>query len=692
MATKRGVNRYPRPGQRLAPSTLREVLMDQAPKRLVRGTQAETIRLCDLDETIWDKLPEETIVELADVVVDRVAAGCARKSFHQRHFPRPPEGIKLDQLSLEHRTYLCLEREGFDEHPEALGDRTLGEILAIRAFGPRCLVDLLSSLETLLACEGRLDQELTAEAERLLELPEALRITSDDLRFGPLMHEVDIDAESAHQMVERLITRTQDPPDPLFVTEQLRQLRQRVRAMSELTLEEELIQIFAPAHNERNHGILIGYYGWEDGQRHTLAEIGARHGITRERTRQICAKLIKRKNPAAIFAPAADRTLAFIQERLPAPADRLQKEMREAGLTAVGLQLENVAAAAKLLGRPVVFSIARVEGAKLAVRPDQIAVPMTTVELTKKEVYYHGLAKVDQIVRDLSERFSGLVDTDVVVETLRLIDGFCWLGRSGGWFRLLSISKHGLPKMIDKILAVAGEIDVSDLRRAVGRNRRIWKVPPPKNVLLEFCRRMPGVRIEGNRIIPDPPRDWEKSLRGVEAKLVGILKEYGPVVERGELENMCVGAGMNRFSFHAFIACSPVIVQFGHSVYGLLGSKVSSKAVGAMIADRQAERFPKRVLDNHGRTDDGKVWLSYRLSKAASTYAVITVPAALKNVVSGKYKLLAEDGRHVGTLAAKDGSAWGLGTFLRQQKAQIGDHMVITLDLRKRTAVIVLNK
>ena len=703
MASKRGMNRYPRPGQRLAPNTLREVLVEPVPKGLLRGTslqgkRAKAIRLCDLDESVWDKLPEEAVVELAEIVVDRVAVGCSRKSLRQRHFPRPPDGTLLDELNLEHRTRLCLEREGFADNPATLGDRTLGEVMEIRAFGPRCLVDLLSGLETQLARQTGLYRELTVEAERLLEIPEAARMVSDDLRFGPLMYEVDIEAESAKEMARRLIARPQDPPDPLFAAEQLRQLRQVVEAMSKLTFEEELIRIFAPTRNsvptrnQRNREILIGYYGWEDGRRHTLAEIGALHGMTRERTRQICAKLVKRKDPAAILAPVTERTLTLIGEHLPAPADRLEAEIHKAGLTAVGVQLENVIGAAKLLDRPAGFSIVRVEGQRLAVRPDRVTVPVAAVELAKKEIYYHGLSEIGNLERILSKRFPGLIDSAIVIESLRLIDGFRWLDESAGWFRLMSISKHGLPKAIDKILAVAGEISVRDLRRAVGRNRRMWKVPPPEKVLLEFCRGLPGVRIDGRRIIPEATHDWKKAIRGVEATLVKILKDHGPVMERGKLEDLCVAAGMNRFSFHAFIACSPVVAQFGHSVYGLLGAKVSRQSLKGIVADRRAERSPKRVLDSHGRTDDGRLWLAYRLSKAASTYAVITVPAAFKAPVSGKFQLLSEDGNHVGTLAAKDGRAWGLGAFLRQQDAQVGDRVVITLDLDQRTATIAMEQ
>ena len=273
-------------------------------------------------------------------------------------------------------------------------------------------------------------------------------------------------------------------------------------------------------------------------------------------------------------------------------------------------------------------------------------------------------------------------------QTLQLVAGFSWLDERSGWFRIKGIGKHGLPKTIDKVLAVAGSVTVRQLRAAVGRNRRMWKEPPPEGVLLAFCRELPGVRIEGQRIVADPPRDWRKALTGVEWKLVSVLKKYGPVMERGEMEDICVSGGMNRFSFHAFVSWSPIIVQLGHSVYGLLGAEVPPAQIDALLAARRSNRAVRRVLDSHGWTEDGKIWLSYRLSKAASTYAVITVPAALKKVVRGRFTLVAPDGAEIGTLATKDGRAWGLGAFLRQHGARIDDHILLTLDLQERTAAV----
>ena len=461
-----------------------------------------------------------------------------------------------------------------------------------------------------------------------------------------------------------------------------------------MTLEQELIEVFAASSPDRNREILIAYYGWEDGRQHTLTEIGARFGITRERVRQVCAKLTKRIDVSSrISTPVMDRTLALIAERLPCSAAKIEAELVAQGLTFVGLNLDSVATGARLLGRNVSFKIVKIEDGKspppddrLLIYPEQFDSVLAAVDLAKKEVYFHGLTTVERIVRGISAAGKH-VSRDLVREALKLIGGFCWLDEPSGWFRLLRVSKHGLPKAIDKVLAVAGRVTAGQLSAALGRNHRLWKEPPPEKVLLTFCRQMPHVRVEGERIVSDPPRDWTKALTGVEAKLVRVLKTHGPVMERGAMEDLCVAGGMNRFSFHAFISWSPVIAQYGPSLYGLLGTEVPQRQVKELLAERRAHRINHRVLDRHGRTDDGKVWLRYRLSKAASTYAVITVPAALKKLVRGRFQLLDPDGRSIGTLATKDGRAWGLGAFLRQQNARVGDCITLTLDLEQRTAV-----
>lgn len=691
MVARKGVNRYPRPGERLAPSILFSALHEPAPPDLVAGTALEGCRLCDLDETVWEKLPRETIYALSEAVISRVASACARRALQNRRLPRLPAGLKLEQMGLETRTLRCLGEAGYGAHPERLGDRTIGDLLALRSFGPRCLVDLLSAVEALSQGGRRLNPELTVEAELLAALPGAALANAEDPRFGSLIVEVDEGAATAEQVAQRLLARTCDPPDAPEMIERVRELRRRLEALALGTLEDELVQVFASTGSPRNREILISYYGWKDGRTHTLAEIGARYGMTRERTRQICAKLVRRKDPRQILAPVLDRTLGLVAERLPRSADRLEAELRDAGLTRVGLGLSNIQVAARLLGRQVPFVVVGVDQGRLVVRPGEERIPPAVAEAARKQVFYRGVTTVGRVMAAVSARFKTPVSEALVVETVQLMTGFGWLDRAAGWFCLASPSRHGLPKAIEKTLAVAGRLGIEQLAAAIARNRRLWKTPVPLAVLLEFCRQMRGLRIEGSSVLADPPLSWAETLTGVEAHLVRILREHGPIMERGMLEDLCVAQGINRFSFNAFLATSPVIAQYGPSVYGLVGADVSPTTIQAMVEKQRAQRAAIRVLEDHGQTEDGRIWLGYRLSKAASTYAVITVPAALKDVVTGRFDLMSADGRHVGTLAAREGRAWGLGAFLRQQGAQVDNYVRLTFDLKARQAVVTID-
>ena len=104
MATPRVTNRYPRHAERLAPETLREFLMEPIPARLRRKKGNAKLRLCDLDESAWERFSEETLVKLAAMIIDRVGTYHARKAFQHRHFPRPLRSLKLEDLRLENRT------------------------------------------------------------------------------------------------------------------------------------------------------------------------------------------------------------------------------------------------------------------------------------------------------------------------------------------------------------------------------------------------------------------------------------------------------------------------------------------------------------------------------------------------------------------------------------------------------------
>ncbi|MEE8141779.1 MAG: hypothetical protein V3T77_01635, partial [Planctomycetota bacterium] len=143
------IPRYPRPGQAIAPQTLHEVLEVPIPARVLEEDPSAPEQLCDLDQESWQRYSPDACTRFGNAVVREVSSKIASfpESILNRRLPAPPEGVSLDELGLENRTYNCLRASGFSEKPFRLGELTVGEALAIRGFGAKSLVDLLTVLE-----------------------------------------------------------------------------------------------------------------------------------------------------------------------------------------------------------------------------------------------------------------------------------------------------------------------------------------------------------------------------------------------------------------------------------------------------------------------------------------------------------------------------------------------------------------
>ncbi len=682
-------HRYPRPGEIIAPQTLRELLAVRVPLRLARGSSFQGRGLCELDERVWSELAPEKIAELGRMVVVRAGLAGHWPTVLQRRLPQPPKGMRLEELRLENRTYNCLLRAGLGQRPAELGKLTVGQLLAIPSFGAKCLVDLLSALETRVVREGKLDRRLSAAAASLLRVPEAAQVVSRDPRLGPLLRAIDPESRTLREAAERLLSRRLDPPDPAFVRRHLQELRRKLVELRKLPLEEELRQIFACVTTERDCRIVSEYYGFDGRGGRTLSQVGCKHRLSRERVRQICARAARRCGPGPVFAPVLDRALAFLAERHPAALEQLQRELDASRIVRRHLPIASIRKAAELLSRRFPFALVEVRGGCVAVAPSRADLPGPIARAARRMVANYGVGSVKQVVGVLPARLRSKADRRLLRAVLEATGQMCWLDKRRTWFRLACLPRYGLPGMIKKVLAVAGRLDVGRMHAALGRYRRGVRRRPPAGVLLEFCRQMPGVRVEGRDIVARRPKAWWRALTGVERKIVEVLKKYGPVLERGTLEEHCLRRRVNRFSFNAALMSSPVIVQYGRRVYGLLGPRVLRRLL-PRLAQPTAPAGRRRVLEGFGHTRDGRTWVVYRLSKAAVSGGVVTVPAALKARLRGHFALRLPDQRRRGTLVVREGCAWGLGPALRAAGAREGDYLLLTFSQERREARLQL--
>ncbi len=683
--------RYPRRGYRLAPAALRDILEVPVPGREVSNPSIRGLNLCDLDERISQTLDDRDLSLLGRAIIARVNGSSHHRSLKERKFPAPPKGLRLQDLALENRTYNCLLREGLASRFEAIGNYTIGDLLALKAFGAKCLLDLLSSLETAVARSQSLDAGLTRQAEALGAVPEVSQIHFSDPRLGAALRSVDHQAETLADLAQRVVHRRVDPPNPAATARQLAEIRGRIQQMSRMDLGEELAEVFAPTSQARDRQIISEYYGWDGGGGRTLEELGNRHGLSRERIRQVCLHAAKRHRHSRVFAPVLDKALQFIQSHLPIATSDLRCRFEAADAKGLFLDPKTILQAAEFLSRDGNFCTVNIGDVELVVDAQSAHLPKKIAQVARRLALTSGIATVSDVIQQVETCQSSRAEPSLVWAVLEAMAGFQWLAHGKNWFHLESGSQYGLPNMMDKVFSVCPRIDISRLRAALGRHRRSGRKLPPSRVLVDFCRQRSAVRVQGRMVLADSPPLPADTLSGVEAVMIRVLQEHGPIMERGLLEEHCMAEGMNRFSFNATLMSSPVIAQFGRSVYGLVGTTVNRRKVQCLAARRSA-RAASRVLRGFGTLADGRIYLLYQLSKAAIAGGVTTVPSGLKHRLGGNFRIWTADGVESGTLVTRGGCAWGLGPALRGQNARPGDHMVLLVDLQQQSARVYLGE
>ena len=416
------LSRYPRPGCRLAPEGLRELLEDTpAPRRLLGRNHKEPISLADLDESAWARFGPEACQSLAEELVDRVRVALyfLSEELQNRTLPRLPKDIHLEQLHLTRRTYNCLHKMqilGRFQEVSDLGDNTLGEVLSIAGFGAKCLVDLLTSMETVLArglpkpaskdwtAAGAADGALyglfhhrgagvklsAIHKLRLPKIPEGatLRTLCLDRRtfgclerhgFGDRLHELEnctvgemlaLSGFGDHCLSDLL--RAIDVFDAAAEALNGQALAENIPDKHSV-LEDELDDLISHASNfrhlsptDRNVRIAARHYGFDGAGGATLNAVGEAYGLTRERVRQICFRVQREVKYKKGGTPLLDKAFAVVTERVPSDAEVVEAALQEEGITRSKFRLEGLLKAARLLGREAPFALAVIEGKRTA--------------------------------------------------------------------------------------------------------------------------------------------------------------------------------------------------------------------------------------------------------------------------------------------------------------------------------------
>lgn len=681
---------YPRPGRPLLPKVLRDALDGvPIPSALVDelGLDSET-RWGDLDETVWrdhnwmavERLAHEITSVIDDMVLDRIGDTALFED-------RPA----VDSLMLTPRAENALRRAGMVEDGSLVPAR-VRELMTVSNFGVKALLEVLTGIDALARVSDRpVDETHMPQARISPAVRKAARalgrkrwsrqVSPDDPRVAPILGPMSREASTIGEVADWLAEQEYTPGEARSMVAKIRRTVRELDALRQLTLSEELLDVLRAISGRHTDPSLVARLGFDGGEPTTLERAGERAGVTRERVRQLEKAFRQRvQDVDRLWLPVLERAVNLADALVPVASHALEEALIAEGLADDNFSVESLVTACDVFGRALPFEIAS-EG--LLVRPGRTQLTAAVRSAALRLVEHWGATTIADVEARLED---GGPDPDDATTRLALeaMDGFSWLDGDHRWFWIAG-TRNRVLNQVEKIMSVAGSIELSDLRRGVGRHHRMSGFRPPREVLAALCVQSGLYSRRGDIISggPDLP-DWRELLGRNERVIAETLFDHGPVMRRDDLVRIVVDErGLKMNSVNIYLGYSPIIERFAPGVYGLRGARVSAAEVEVLIPPRVRHQ----VLQDHGWTGDARLWMAFRLSPSSASTGVLGTPAAVRDVAEGSYPLFNEEGDPVGTLVVAN-NMWGLSPFFHRWGVEAGDYVVLSLDTRKRDATI----
>ena len=439
-------------------------------------------------------------------------------------------------------------------------------------------------------------------------------------------------------------------------------------------IEEEFRRITLAMEKGRNAEFIQKLWGWNGGHPRTLDSVGKEFGLTRERVRQIEARVVKRLKNYRFSTPYLDTSISMIRREVPALISTLGSKLRENGITHIEIHVGGLERAAEILGRKWPFEELLHGGRRFLVSASDRSSFSRVLVAIRRMTSNSGCVHLLSLAAELEYDESRISDLRAFVRSL---PGIVWLDDAESWLYLADAARNRLFNLCSKVLGVCPRIRVAELRRAIARSRRLT-VAPPKEILAVFVESTQLGRVEEGYVVANPAMASELDPNSIEAKFVRILDEFGPVMDGSEFAERCVSAGMNAISMYIYRVASPVISSLGKGVYCKVGVEVPPGTVEEILSRR---KVTPRVSD-HGWTPGGALWFGTELSRSVITTGSIVLNPFVADIVQGDWIVHVPGGRVGDPATCKGPFIWSFRRALTLLAAEPGDIIILQFNTK----------
>jgi superfamily I DNA/RNA helicase len=652
--------------------------------------------LAQLGEVFWATATTDSV---GDEFLDEIVSAVSSKQTELSSLPAGnwPSQRELDELPLRARTSTALRLAVESSLRTPGSPASIGDLLALRSFGVRSLLDFMCVAESALA--GRTGpssaDQITVDVEAIGDLAasEWARVTlaSDPRLAAPLPFEVVIS-----QLADDVLRADEDGRPLPRHSHQLVALVSQRSVLEKMPLDEAFsklaLGVIKP--NDRcRPGVLARYYGLVDGRLLTLEEAAAvavnsaGKGVTRERIRQLTSKLTSYLDQQPVWLPAAQRLNALWSEVARTEENAIDVAI-ETGVLASALPALVVEHLLQLLGVEVTFEI----NSGHVGPPDQPALASPAAKHLKSMARPFGFVNLevalDEVPWTSDDPVTEAVDTTISLGGIRLDQEWIWLPTES------SSSRLPIANLASKLSWVAnGAFTVDEVRNALVQRSRFLGSShgadvhvPSEAGLLNLFRHHDLFEVDAALRLSLSERPRENPLSDTEKAIVNAIRAApGMVLSRSELIEACDAAGVNEGTAQQYLVYGSVIKQAGRNAWTLVGAGYSRDRVLEIAAV--------------GREDSGDLWswesddtiLGQTALRSVSS-PIYYVPAAMQPyLASRRFTATDDEGHEFGELAIDDvGKAWGTGSFLRERGANRGDLMELRFSLDNATVELRL--
>lgn len=423
----------------------------------------------------------------------------------------------------------------------------------------------------------------------------------------------------------------------------------------------------------------------------TLGEAGISAGVTRERVRQVMAKV----GPRLVGAELGNlqEIAEVLVARSPVP-DPIGRRLARTGLTRTTLTGAGFLNILKLVGT----SPRELVGTDLVMVDDWLVeesevLTMKALPTAKRHTSSYGMTTVEEIRQTLATAENPL-DANDIRRVLRVEPSVRWHGE-WLWVEKESDGAHSnrLVNTARSILSVNSPQSVASIHEGA---RRVWKfrkldVLPSSDAMRGFFEASPYFILDGDLVSSHEPLDYHEILGKTTAAMIDVLKATpDQIMDRRTLHETCKEAGLNLSTIGIWTTFAEWMEKIAPNVWGLRGSNPSPAAVEQIRASARLRRKGEPNRRTFSWAPDGTIEITADLTASVITSGTLTFEEAFHRPVAGKSLALIYEDARVGLLKVGEDHywSWGWGNVLRRSEANPGDVLRVNINVLNDTATV----